>query len=366
MKDFNRFDQRLRQALYSNLEPSIELNEKILNQLKENEKMKSVHKKRLSIPLIAATVALTMSVTAFAAWQLLSPVEVAEQLENVTLAQAFQEEGAIKVNQSATSGEYIFTLMGIVSGEGLSDFPMTSEGINPERTYAVVSIAREDGSQMPGSQDEAYGEVPFFVSPLIKGQKPWQVNIASMNGGYSEFVADGIMYRLIECDDIEMFADRGLYLAISTSSFYDINAFDYNEATGEITPKADYEGANVIFDLPLDPKKADHEKAEAYLKNLLKEPEERSSREEELIDWEGEAASGKVIPESIKEVTYDNSGRAIYEYEGARIAINIDTLFEDGKTSKIVAVEENDNKRKAIQLSIDANGIVTGMMIELD
>lgn len=47
MKDFDRFDQRLRQALYSNLEPSIELNEKILNQLKENEKMKSVHKKKI-------------------------------------------------------------------------------------------------------------------------------------------------------------------------------------------------------------------------------------------------------------------------------------------------------------------------------
>ncbi|WP_409345354.1 hypothetical protein [Paenibacillus sp. MBLB4367] len=32
----------------------------------------------------------------------------------------------------------------------------------------------------------------------IKGRKPWQVNIVTMNGGYSEVVLDGIMYRLID------------------------------------------------------------------------------------------------------------------------------------------------------------------------
>ncbi len=179
-------------------------------------------------------------------------------------------EGAIVINQSATADGYQFTLHGIVSGEELSEFNSSTEHLQPTRTYAVLSISRQDGTPMPTTQDEQYGQTPFFISPLIKGQQPWRVNIASMNGGYSEFVREGIMYRLIECDEIEMFADRGIYLAIiSNNSFYTIDAFDYDETTGELSPKADYQGANILFDLPLDVTKADYEKAEQYLQKLL-------------------------------------------------------------------------------------------------
>lgn len=81
-------------------------------------------------------------------------------------------------------------------------------------------------------------------------------------------MVNSIMYRLIECDGVEMFADRGLYLCISASNFYDVKAFHYNEETGEISRNADYEGANALFRLPLDSSKADPEKAEKYLKEL--------------------------------------------------------------------------------------------------
>lgn len=269
MKNSEQLEQLLKQALFSPVEPSQELNQKIINQLREeNHIMKPVYKKKISIPLIAAAIILTMSITTFAAWNFLSPKQVAEHLEDQTLAQAFEGKNAIAVNESVVSGGYNFTLHGIVSGEGLSDFGGSAQDIHPERTYAVVSIAKQDGSKMPDTQDQEYGQVPFFISPLIKGQKPWQVNIASMNGGYSEFVKDGVMYRLIECDGVEMFADRGLYLCISTSDFYDVKAFHYNEETGEISRNADYEGANALFQLPLDIKKADYQKAEKYLKEL--------------------------------------------------------------------------------------------------
>ena len=103
---------------------------------------------------------------------------------------------------------------------------------------------------MPDTRDEEYGQVLFLVSPLIKSQKPWMVNIASMNGACSEFVVDRVMYRVIECDGLEMFADRGLYLGISTGGFGDFfKAFNYNEETGEISPKADYKGTNALFNL---------------------------------------------------------------------------------------------------------------------
>jgi hypothetical protein len=142
----------------------------------------------------------------------------------------------------------------------------SAQEIHPDRTYAVVSIARQDGSKMPDTRDAEYCKVPFFVSPLVKGKKPWQANIASMNGGYSELVVDGVMYRVIECDGLEMFADRGLYLCISDTSFYSIKAFEYDEATGQVTPNKDYKGVNALFELPLNTGNADSERAEEYLK----------------------------------------------------------------------------------------------------
>jgi len=264
-----QLEQILKQTLSSTVEPSKELNQKIINRIKEIDNMKIKIRRRVVGMFIAAAVALVMSATAFAAWQLLHPKQVAEHLGDQTLAKAFESNDAIEINKSVTSDGYIITLMGITSGKDLSDFRSSAQDIHPDRTYAVVSIAKEDGSKMPSTSDEAYGNPPFFVSPLIKGQKPWLVNIASMNGGYSECVIDGVMYRLLECDGIEMFADRGLYLCVSTTNFFDINAFQYDEKTGEITPKSDFDGVNVLFDLPLDIKKADHDKAEKYLKELL-------------------------------------------------------------------------------------------------
>lgn len=368
MKNFERFDQILKQALSAKVEPNEELNQKIIEQFKENNTMKPVYKKKMSIVMIAAILTLAMSITAFAACYFLSPKQVAEQFEDQTLANAFDSKKAVEISKTVASGEYNFTLLGIVSGEGLSKFKSSAEDINPDRTYAVVSITKQDGSKMPATQDEEYGETPFFVSPLIKGQKPWQVNIASMNGNYSECVIDGIMYRMIECDGVEMFADRGLYLCVSTSSFYDIHAFNYNEETGEISTNSKYDGANALFDLPIDAKKADHEKAEKYLKELLEKPTDDSADSEEVdIDFEKELANGVVIPESVKEVTYDKNGMVCYEYDGVEVKASVESLFEAGQTgiSNVANISEGNDGRTAVQFSRDANGVITGWVFKL-
>jgi hypothetical protein len=375
MKNCEQLDQLLKQALSPTVEPGEDLNQKIISRLKENRMMKPTVKKRLAIAPIAAAITLAMSITAFAAWQLLSPKQVAEHLGYQTLARAFEDKNAIEINKSVASGGYSFTLHGIVSGENLSDFGGSGQDIHPDRTYAVVSIAKQDGSKMPDTSDEDYGRVPFFISPLIKGEKPWQVNIASMNGGYSDCVIDGVMYRLIECDGVEIFADRGLYLCISTSNFYDVNAFNYNEETGEISPNADYKGASALFDLPLDKAKADPARAEKYLQELLGKPAEDSAAAEnetepgaEIQLRETELSNGIVIPESVKEVTYDEKGMACYEYEGHKISFAVDSMFEEGQTglSAAASIAEIDGKRTAVQFSRDADGVITGRVLKLN
>ena len=377
MNDSDKWERMLRQALASPGEPEEKLNQSILNRVEERNSMNHVYRKRLSTGVMVAILTLVMSVTAIAATQFFSSDQVAVQLGEKILAKAFESSDAIEVNKSVDSGDYKFTLHGIVSGAGLKELneSNSTNEIHPERTYAVVSIARQDGRPMPKTSDPEYGEESFFISPLIKGLKPWQVNIASMRGGYSEVVLNGIQYRLIECDDVEMFADRGVYLAVSSGSpFYNSEAFAYNESTGEVTAKSDYDGVSLLMDLPLDKAKADPAKAEAYLKELLKEPEsgtktdpaetELANRIEEL---KKRLADGKVIPESVKEVTYDKDGRINYEYDGWSVKLSPEMLFAEGQTgfSDAVQFSEADGHYLGLQFHKDEKGVITGMVIDL-
>jgi hypothetical protein len=156
-----------------------------------------------------------------------------------------------------------------VSGKDISDHPVYSNGeIKRDRTYTLLAIQKADGSPMPGTQDEGYGDPDFYASPYIKGLKPWQVNAHTMNGGYSSTVVDGIMYRILDYDEVTIFADKGVYLGVNIGSFYDSQAFLFDEKTGELKANADYDSASVVFELPLDKALANPQKAEEYLNSL--------------------------------------------------------------------------------------------------
>ncbi|GAA3401440.1 hypothetical protein ACFFNY_13980 [Paenibacillus hodogayensis] len=379
MNDAEKWDRLLKKALASASEPEETLNQSILTRYQEEHTLKRAYRKRISAGLLVALFTLVMSVTVFAATQLFSSKQVAEHLGETILAKAFASRKAVEINQTVASGDYAVTLHGIVSGEGLRELNSSAQDIYPDKTYAVVSIARQDGHPMPATSDPEYGKVPFFVSPLIKGQKPWQVNIATLHGGYSEVVLDGITYRLIECDGVEMFADRGVYLAVSSgSSFYTNAAFAYNESTGEISAKTDYNGISLLFDLPLDKAKADHAKAEAYLKKLLepaaaKEADNASNQAEaefrsKLEAWTKKIPQGTVIPESVKPATIDDKGGVHYEYDGWSVMLHASILFAEGQTGYSDAVQFTEDNRNvmALQFSRDANGVITGRVIKLN
>ena len=359
-----QLEQLLKQALSSTAEPSEALNQKIKYRIKEKNTMKPVRRK-FAVAFIAAVIFI-MTGSVFAAWQLLSPKQVAENLGDKSLAKAFDSKNAVQINKSVTSGDYTFTLLGITSGKNLSDFRSSDQDIQPDRTYVVVSIERKDGSPIPEMSDENYNEPSFIVSPLIKGQKPWMVNIFTMNGASCECVVNGVIYRIVECDSIEMFADRGVYLYVGTGNFINNEKVSYNEETGEITLNENYKEASALFDLPLDVKKADHAKAEQYLEELLNPVPEPRTSDETVIDRESKLENGIVIPESIKEVTYGDNGLACYEYDGSKIEISLDYLFKEGETGvwKIVGIDEDDIEVTAIQFLKDENGVVTGRTIK--
>lgn len=323
MKDKEKIDQMLTYALKHEWKPEDELNDRIINQImKENQNMKQkgLMKKRFvpSMALVAALV-LVMSITVFAAAKLLGPGEAANNMGYQELAAIFKSENGIEINETVKKGGYNITLLGIAGGKELANQQAGFE-VQTGSSYAVTAIAKEDGTPMPSTSSEAYSEMEFFVSPLIKGLKPWEYNIASMNGSYSAKVIDGVLYWITQCDSVELFADRGLYLCVTDTAFYEKDAYHYDEATGAVSVNEAYQGVNVLFDLPIDEKQADPQQAEAYLKELeqqwngTEEKKDIPESKEEKLAMQETQQSVKVLDDAMAEIQNQIEAGTLKDY----------------------------------------------------
>lgn len=300
-------DELLRNALSSKTEPQERLNQDIIRKIQGKERQTMSKKNRLKVPAVAALAILVLtavSVTGYAAWKYLTPHQVAEVAEDEGLAAAFQSEEAVVVNETQENGSYRITLLGIVSGKNLSKYLIEDEAgnISEDRTYVVTAIENADGTPRPNTSDDNYGEDPFFVSPLIQGLNPAFYNIVTMGGAYFEMVQDGIQYRIAECDNVEKFADRPVYLCVSDGTFYNNEAYRYDENSGEISRNESYAGVNALFVLPLDEGKANKEEAEAYLKSLEGELNGEKDDSEEETSVENEESEITDQEEELSEI----------------------------------------------------------------
>lgn len=304
MKD--KLDDLLKDALTPSEEPSAWLNQRIVQTAKGGKNMRKPFFK--TVPVIAAIAVAVLAaggLTTYAAWNYLSMDQVAEVIENKTLADAFRGEDAIRINESQSYGDYKITLLGTVSGENMTDYTTEKNGVivQNDRSYVVVSIEKTDGSAMP--KDTGAGD--FLVTPFIKGQNPAKLNIFHMGGGASAFVQDGIKYCIFEMDNLEPFAKRGIYLGVLGDTFYDSNAYNFDEETGEITRNENYEGINALFVLPLDESKADEKAAEEQLakwkadfEGSAADEEEKTETDMESGEDETESELDKWTPERLK------------------------------------------------------------------
>lgn len=267
-------DELLKRALTPKEEPGEALNRKILDQVKEEGSMKNRRFMRKgAVAAVAAALAAAGSMTAFAAWQYRSASQVAEELGEEGLPQVFEEQAADNadsndktVYESQSFGGYKVVLLGMVSGKDLSAHERMSGGtIHSDRTYLAVAVSREDGRPVDAEAED------FFVSPLIGSLNPKDNNVLYWAGNYGQYVEDGILYRLTECDNIEYFADQNLYVCVTDTTFYQKGLYDWKEAEGEIVRNDGYEGLNALFELQIDPSKADPEKAGNLLQEMNKQ-----------------------------------------------------------------------------------------------
>lgn len=229
------------------------------------------HKTFRSGAAAAAAIAILAvgSVSAYAAYRYLTPSQVADEImDGGTLAKAFESKDAVLVNEIQKTAGYDITLMGLVSGKDLMLVaPEDSlDSIRKEKTYAVLAIAKEDGSPMPGMQDDDYQI--FCASALVKGKNFMDVNNGTLNAGAYAFEQDGVQYQILECDNLEIFANIGVYVGVVENFGEESHAFTMDKETGEYRVNESYDGVKALFAIPLDKSKADDAAAEKFFQEI--------------------------------------------------------------------------------------------------
>lgn len=285
-------DELLKQNLLPDCVPEEHLNASVLKKAKETQTMKKKTFRSGAAAAAAVAILTIGSVSGYAAYRYLTPSQVADQMtEDGRLAKAFESKDAITVNETQKTAGYDITLMGIVSGKDLSPVaPETSqEEIDQEKTYAVVAIAREDGKAMPDILDADYQT--FCVSALIHGKNFLDVNNATLNAGVSSFVQDGVQYEILECDNLEMFANMGVYMGVVESFGNESQAFTLDEKTGDYTINEDFDGMKALFTIPLDPSKADDAAAAKYFAQLEQQEDSQATEDQDNSASDAEPVS---------------------------------------------------------------------------
>ena len=230
------------------------------------------------VAAVVCTVILLGSGSVYAANHYLNPSQIVDEISaDSALSKAFADKDAITINETQTSNGYDITLLGLVSGEKLGLYvpDETKKEVSDKHSYAALAISKSDGTKMSNRN--------FCVSPLINGEAFTDVNAATLNVGLSWFEKDGVIYELIECDNLEIFADRGVYLSLVDDFGDEVAAFRMDEATGKYHKVEDYAGTSALFTLPLDKDKADTVAADKFLVSLKREADSETDGERAAV-----------------------------------------------------------------------------------
>jgi hypothetical protein len=363
--------------------------------------------KHLGAMLFAAALIAVSAVTVFA-FTYKRPAEVAEELHAPVLAEMFEEAAVSEakaaetlsengettevikqadINESITSGKYTYTLLGILTSDETAEYQtIGSEG--KSNTYVVVAIANADGTFFDKETyyDPKSDSDNFSVTPLLTGIAPRDRGVF-WNGGATENIIDGVIYRILSTDDLEIFADKGVKLVVHTETWVDNNAYYYDEEIQDYVLNKDFEGSAVMFDLPLDKSKGDPEKVAQYFADQKAEEENPTPLPPEIqaqmdamkpaqedaanIDWTDAIAvkevSGTFTPDADGLIKFN-----IYSDEigGTGGTVRVSDIFPDGKPATIIyggtslgAKSPEDVTFSATRYTLNEDGTVTIEMV---
>lgn len=403
-----KIDELLKQALTPKDEPDFRLNENIFLQSKEVTPMKKMNHRKFATVACACALAVGVgSVSVYAAWKYLMPDQVINEMEigEDRLADAFSGDNAVYVNETQSYGDYEVTLLGITSGQNLTEYKyytkddsvefdaaysddptewLQDNGFVEENDRSYVLFAIENKNQP--FKDSSEFENSLGISPIIMGYD-YEVcrGILENGSGGRVFIKDSVIYYMYECNNLEKFADHDIYMCISDDlpaiSEY---SYIYDKDAGTIARNEEYEGTNALFRLPVDSAKADpraaEEEVKAYEEHCRRIKE--NAQEEKLSENVQKAYDfvEQITPENINEYAVkltdegatqtfgpaDAQGRIsincsynLYEF---RTKMNLDNVFADGKTEYISSsgISNNDPNTLLIEYyKLNEDGTVT-------
>jgi hypothetical protein len=153
------------EAMQSTATPDAELVRRLKNNLTMEEPILSKFRITRSVSTVAvvAVELIFTAASAVAAWHFIKPGAVAEKIDDYALSATFDSETAVNINETVTSGDYVFTFLAIASGKDISDRPYYSnDDLQNDRTYAVLAIQKADSTPF----DRQNPDESFFVSPI--------------------------------------------------------------------------------------------------------------------------------------------------------------------------------------------------------
>ncbi len=228
--------------------------------------------------VIAVLIVAILSSTAFAISKLLSAGEVAEHFGESQVADSFDKQDN-KV-ESITDKGYTVSFLGIVKGEKFE-----SKEIKSDCSYYVISVAASDGSALSLVEGN-----PLGMSVIIEGYPAWKINTWSLNTSANGMEENGILYYLYDCENLEIFADKNVYLAVYEGMVPGIDIITMNP-DGTFEFAEGYRGFKAMFKIPLDPSKANPEAAYEILKEYLQEENTQLQQQDSTTKNNNEAQS---------------------------------------------------------------------------
>ncbi|WP_302963531.1 hypothetical protein [uncultured Adlercreutzia sp.] len=153
-----------------------------------------------------AAVCLALSGTAYAIVSFEDLAGIADSADQGRVAELFQRGEGVRIEETQHVGDFDITLLGLTSGEAL--MPLT-EGADSARTYAVLSLARSDGSSIDDDYLRQSAE-RFCENSEVAEDGSMLIDAASFPKDESFFSADQFVFELLDFTPLAVSSDGAI------------------------------------------------------------------------------------------------------------------------------------------------------------
>ena len=202
------------------------------------------------VPVLCIIFVLFCTVTVYAAGRFLSASESAEKMNYHVLAEAFQHEDALEINETQSSGGFDITLLGITFGSAIQEV-LDDSSYEADQAYVIVAFSYSDGTPFPHHSEERWlEEIPDFYMTFLANGYSIMDNPLDRASSLSGWYQDGVYYQLSQCQNLSQYADTGIYFAVNDG--IRCSGFTYDESTDTIRIQEVSDGIHALFSVSLN------------------------------------------------------------------------------------------------------------------